>query len=306
MKRRSQTLLDTWNRYWFSAIDPRVLGICRIIFYAVLFYLTYEEDWRRVSRIPMELFDPLPWLKFIGFKIISAENIGVLQVAYKVAIVTSCLGLFSRVSTWVAFLSFAYLETMPGQFGGYTHAHPIIILTMGILAFSHCGDTLSLDSVIKKHFLKKPKIKRSSGLYSWPIKLVWWLWAYMFFAAGVCKLRNSGLHWFDANVIQDYTALDYFLNYFYLPMQFKAIHFFAKYELSRFGWMGLVLELAAPLVLVNVPLRLLILFSMICFQIVILLVVGPDFSIQSSLIVFFLPWENILKRIDRIKIWKFT
>ena len=80
------------------------------------------------------------------------------------------------------------------------------------MALSRCGDGLSVDSAITSRRLKKRPVRAavSSGEYTWPIRMVWLVMAVIFFAAGVSKLRYSGLRWASAPAMATMLTVGYY------------------------------------------------------------------------------------------------
>ena len=70
------------------------------------------------------------------------------EIIWIVALVLSCIGLLTRWSIGVALVLGIYLLALPNNFGKTGHGDAILVLTMGILALSKCGDAWSVDSLI--------------------------------------------------------------------------------------------------------------------------------------------------------------
>ena len=122
------------------------------------------------------------------------DQLAVLQVIWKAALLLSCLGLFTRLSTATSFLLGAYLLGLPHNFGKTDHYDAVLVLILSIMACSRCGDSWSahrLLSASRRRAVERPV----SGEYTWPIRLAQVMLSLVFFAAGVAKLRHAGLAW---------------------------------------------------------------------------------------------------------------
>src|SRR4029079_94066 len=71
------------------------------------------------------------------------------------------------------------------------HDECVAIYCLMILAFTPCGDALSIDAMLyrSKHL--------PSFVYSMPILLMQVIMSWAYFTAGILKLRLSGLHFFN-------------------------------------------------------------------------------------------------------------
>ena len=194
-----EALRERWRYFWFEPASPNNLGLCRIIFFAgiFLFYLPYDAAaWGQVSHVfwlPTWLFQSL------HLTVLSSASLSVLQSIWRVSLILSCIGLFTSLSTLIAFIFGTYLIALPNNFGSAQHNDTLIIFVLGYIAASRCGDALSLDTVLqrtrrasKSASLDHPK---PSGVYTWPVRMVWVSMAVIFFSAGVSKIRHSGLEW---------------------------------------------------------------------------------------------------------------
>src|SRR5688572_17397522 len=104
MTRKFLDLRSRWRYFWFEPVTATNLGVCRILFFGgiFLFYFPYDASvWAPISDaywVPVWMFrqfhlTPLP-----------AAWLAAMSVLWKSALLLSCIGLFTRVSTAVAFV----------------------------------------------------------------------------------------------------------------------------------------------------------------------------------------------------------
>lgn len=290
-------LSNRWRHFWFEPTSPVNLGLCRVLFFGLIFlwYLTYDFSlWAEVSGVfwrPTWLFERL------HLPVLSKDLLVIIQVVWKVALGFSCLGLFTRVSTATSFILGVYLLGLPHCFGKIHHNEAILVLVLGIMLLSRCGDSYSIDNLIRRARRgSNPSANHLaiSGEYTWPVRMVWLLLALIFFGAGIAKLRHTGLEW----IFSDNFAIMLIQNNYHIvrtePLTSWGLN------LAQYGWLCRLLAAATVVIEISYPLAL---FSRIarwlivpaaCFMLIgIHLVVGPAFEqfLISSL--FWVPWDRV-------------
>jgi len=286
-----------WRRFWFAPQLATNLAVSRLVFFgAVLLYYWHVDfsEWADVSPV---LSDPIALFRFLSLPVFSHSVLTVTQAVWKVSLATSCVGLATRASTAVACVLGTYLMGVPQNFG--THHHDALLaIICGILALSRCGDAWSLDRWLWSSRLPAGLLP-ANGEYRWPIRLVWVAMVCVFFAAGISKLRWGGLRW----VMSDTLAI---------TLIQAGYHVADRDPLARWGlqlahhvWMcrvvaaGVLLsELSVPLALFNGYARRVLVPTLFCIQIGIRLVMGASFTQFLAAYVFWIPWEEMVRRIS--------
>ncbi|HEX5036129.1 MAG TPA: HTTM domain-containing protein [bacterium] len=293
-----------WNRLWFEPASPVNLGVCRaLIFTAYLIrYLAVPLNVSEFALMSSEFWKPLPVLGFFVPPLATAFWLRAFETAWFVALALSALGLFTRLSTALAFLLGAYLLWIPHNFGKLHHNDMITVLVTGVLMFSRCGEAWSLDRFFENHRRKKsgrpPETVAPSGEFTWPVRLVWLALATVFFAAGVSKLRHSGLAWITSdNLALMLIKANYMAYIDYPPLLPLGV------PLGRLPWACHIIaaatmatELGFPLVLVSRRVRRVLVPVMFFVLIGIMLLFLPSFPELIACFVFFVPWENLKLR----------
>jgi hypothetical protein len=189
------SLARHWHRYWFSPAAAEELALVRIVSYGLLFVIYLPLDDRGWTQASTVFWMPVSAFHFLSGPPRSAVMIGVLQILWKLSLLTSAIGLASRVSMATAVALGFFLLGLPNCFGKIHHLDGFPVLLLFILALSPAADALSADRALRSDRKIQPAL---SAQYSWPVRLAQTLFLLVFFAAGYAKLRNTGLAWMTA------------------------------------------------------------------------------------------------------------
>lgn len=124
---------------------------------------------------------------------INEDIINVLIILFIITSLLSFLGLFSKYSIIFFSIVTLYLFGIPNFSGKINHNHDFIWIP-AILAFGGCGDSLSIDSLIKNKF-KNIKINMYGKKYNHTIIALWLMLGICYFFPGFWKIWNTGLDW---------------------------------------------------------------------------------------------------------------
>src|SRR4051794_2995622 len=207
---------SAWHRWWFTPEAPLNLAICRVLFFALEFLYHLPIRFDAWGDVPKALFRPVWIFEKLHLPILPTSGLLIAEIVWKAAMFLACIGLFTRVATAVAAIGALYLLGTPFNFGKVYHLASIIIFTMSILAFSRCGDALSVDALIhRKRGLAPPA---PSGEYRWPVRMVWVLMAVLFFNAGMAKaIRGPAWTWVFSENMGILMTQRYYMNANALP-----------------------------------------------------------------------------------------
>jgi hypothetical protein len=195
MTRLARALVQSWNRFWFEPASATDLGVCRVMFFAGLFLFYLPVDFSEWGHVSTAFWMPLPMFSLLHLGPASAAALDSLSTVWRIALILSAIGLFTRSSTIVAAVLGFYLLGLPHNFGHTYHFDALLVLALLVMAFSRAGDAWSVDALIARREVSP------SAEYTWPIRMIWTAMALVFFAAGLAKLRNGGLEWiFSANM----------------------------------------------------------------------------------------------------------
>jgi predicted DCC family thiol-disulfide oxidoreductase YuxK len=236
----------------------------------------------------------------LGLTPLPAPVLSALELVWKAALVTSALGLATRLSVAVAAVLGTYLIGLGDSFGKINHADAILIWAMAILALSRCGDGFSLDALIRAGRRPQSPPPKPSGEYTWPIRMMWLVMSIIFFNAGVSKLRHSGIAWVTSDVLATY-----FIHSNYgigrpagAPVSEWGLWFARHPAIYRpMAGLSLFFELALPLALFSRWARRIVVPGVFALQVGITFLMGPDFLRFAFCYLFWVPWASLGKRV---------
>lgn len=283
---------ELWRAYWFSPASPTGLGICRILFYGYLLLMSSSLQSAAWSRVPEAFWLPTPTFEILGLAVPSPVRAGAMDVAWKISLGLACVGLATRASAATAFILGFYLLGLPQNFGKVDHWSGLLVVVLGILAFARAGGALSMDSYIRRRLRGREPLE-FSGEYRWPIRMVWLAMTWVFFAAGVSKLRHGGLEWLSAENFR----LILLSHYYQIDRDLPALGLY----ISEIAWLcsalataTVLLEVGAPMALVSRRARLVLVPGLLAFQIANSLLLGVHARLPFlPCYAFWIPWDRL-------------
>lgn len=283
-----------WDRFWFAPGSAENLGWCRLLFFAGILYLLGRRDFSALGAVDRVFWNPIWCFRILGLDQPSPELLRPLQAVWRVALAASCIGLFTRVATVVALALGSYLLAFLACFGGSGHSKPIVVFAMCGFALSRCGDAVSVDRWLRAR--RGEPSPRDSGEYRWPVRLVWVAMAIAFFAAGISKLRHSGLSWVSSDTLAILlTRSNYPLVRQVNPPLMDWGTWLARHRLlcRAIAAGSLGIELTFPLALANRLARFVLVPAALAMQLGITAVMGPDFNLFIWSYLFWVPWDRV-------------
>jgi len=286
-----------WNYFWLAPAPATNLALCRIAFFGLLCLFYIPQNFTILGEVSSVFWQPIWLFRVLRLPQLSPAELDVLQTIWKAALALACVGLFTRVSTVLAFTGGVYLLGMPYNFGWTYHYDALLVIALGIMAFSRCGDAYSVDhwfQRIRRASRSQPPVCVISGEYTWPFQTVRVLMALVLVAAGLSKLRHTGLpwifsdnmailllahqyHWADADPLTAWGP--WVAQYFWLCQLLAAS--------------TVLLQLSFPLALVSARARSVLVPMSALFLIGIRLLMGPTFEQFMIIYVFWVPWRRV-------------
>ena len=280
-------MTSRWSRFWFSPAGPEGIGAARVVFFGGLFGLSFFRDFRGWSEVSGTFWTPTPLFNRLGLPVFSLGTIGFLQDVWRVALALSAIGLFTRVSVWASLISETYLLGLPNNFGQIEHEDAIVILATIVLAFSRCGDAVSVDRLLRRR-----KAPSASGEYQWPSVLICVLLSLVFFGAGVSKLRKGGMAWFTTDNLAFVLLQHQYPVSTAMPLTDWGVAIARHRFFTRLLAFGIVaLECGYPLALFSVRARRVVVPAAILMTAGFRVLMGPDFSPLIVCHAFWIPWR---------------
>lgn len=289
-----------WDRFWFAPAPPTNLGVCRALFFGALLLYFLRADYSVYGGAVSDLFWRPTWLfrRVLRFGPPREDVLRMLQAAWKVSLALGCVGLLTRVATVVAFALGLYLLGLPYNYGVTSHMTAAPVFVFGILALSRCGDAWSVDSFLVSRSKREAVASRAAGAgeYTWPVRLAWVLLSLVFFAAGVSKLRHSGISWVTSDTMQRLLLLAHHpVGPTTTPLAKWGLALARHPLLCHLMAAGtIVFEVGYPLALLGVRLRILFVTGMLLMLVSVRLLLGPPFELLMICHLFWLPWDRVL------------
>lgn len=181
-----------WKTFWFSEGSPESLGVLRVAFFLTLFVLAVNEPYAAsITASPVSFWRPVWIISHLTGAPPAYPVLHALELLWDAALLTSALGLVTRLSTAIAAILSLYFVGLQNSFGTVSHGHTPAVLCTVVFALSACADGVSLDAL-----LRRPKrTHEAAARYHWPIQLVRTIWCIMFLSAGIAKLTRGGAAW---------------------------------------------------------------------------------------------------------------
>lgn len=289
-----ESVRQGWMRFWFAPRPATNLGVSRILFYGALAAYYLPHDFSAWGSVSPALFQPIWLFDRFSIPVFSPGALFVLQAVWKLSLVLSCLGVFTRIGTAAAALLGTYLLGLPHNFGQMYHFDAVLVLAFWILAFSRAGDAWSIDSLIRTARNPEQPAVPASPEYTWPSQLILAALSFVFFAAGVAKLWTSGPQWF----LSDHIAILLRRVQYHIsdadPLVNWGAHI-AELPLAAklLAFATVVTETLYPLALFNRRLRPLLVLGGIGLIVGIRMLMGPTFEQFLSINVFWVPWDRV-------------
>ncbi|MEE2710383.1 MAG: hypothetical protein VYA69_12395 [Gemmatimonadota bacterium] len=295
-----------WEYTWFKVSKPDGLGLFRICFFAlILLYLFIHgtlpsSAW---SDVDLVFWMPIPLFEVFHLPVFSKPILEMLSWLLYASIFLSCIGLLTRCATITALLTSLYMMGLPFNFFGKTdHGEALMVIIIGVLAFSHCGDAWSLDRLLRSVRGRDFDCsqREMNGEYTWPIQRGRVTFTLVFFAAGYSKLKASGLQWIFSDTISN----NFILHFYVGPMPVD----WGLY-IAQVGWLcqliaawTIIVETGAPLALVHRHLALFFVPSILLMQIGIAFLMGMFFWGVFICYIIWFPWDRISESVGGLLI----
>lgn len=306
------SLRKHWNHFWFEAASPDNLGLCRIVLFGSMFLyyvLTpwlfpswgYPEDFVPWGSVSHAFWSPVWLMSVLHLPPPSTQVLEAMQIVWRMALMFSCIGLFTRINTAISFAFGLYLSGVPGSFGRSHHTEHVLIFSFLIMAFSRCGDAWSVDALIRKRragAVQKPPAM--SGEYTWPVRMIWVVISLMYFAAGFSKLRRSGFEWINSDNMSYFLTRAHYHTSMADPLTSWGLSIGHGVMLPRLlAASGMTLELALPIALFSRQARCVLVPSVAAMQFGIAVLMGPTFYELIFCQLLWVPWDRVVARVTR-------
>jgi hypothetical protein len=292
------SVVRAWMRFWFEPSTAIDLGVSRLLFFSGVLVMYGTVDFSAWGAVSRSFWMPLPAFAAFRLQPVGPAGLAVLETTWRLALLTSAVGLRTSASTFVAFVLGFYLLGLPHNFGHTFHFDATLVIAMGIMACARAGDAWSVDALLARR--RNPP---ASGDYTWPVRAVWVATALVFLAAGLAKLRYGGLEWIWSSNLS-------------IVLTRAAYHVSDADPITRLGleiagheWLSrtvaaatLIVELGFVLALLSRTARAIMVPAAFAMLIGIRVLMGPTFGGFLIVNVFWVPWEPVLEWLaDRVR-----
>lgn len=216
-------LLRALDGYWFAPARLQDLALFRIACVGswLLFFYPGMERTRPLATADPHLYQPLLVVKVLMWPLGSWGLRPEPMFLHAVFLATMVAGVFALVGKYTrpSLLILAAGNTLLWGYiysYGWVHHGPILLaMAFWILAFSPCDAALSLDALQRRRHAAayamqfEPLSPTVESEYAgWPLRLVQWLMALIYFSAATSKLHDGGLAWMNGYTLVYFTATD--------------------------------------------------------------------------------------------------
>lgn len=283
-----------WHRFWFPPGRAEDLAICRFLFAAGMFLVGVSRPIHEWGEVPAFFQQPAVVIRRLGIPILDTGVLQGMEFVWLAAMVTLAVGWYSRTSAAIVCLGSLYLLGIDApEFLGRSVTAGVFV--PAILAVSYCGDVLSVDAWRRQR--RGQVITRPAEEYGWPARLVCVFLSYVFLAAGIAKIRETG---FPEWMLSDTTARNLLVGHYWYASRNRALWPFGAQLLQIHAGAGVALgvltqfaELLYPLALFIRAARWTVVPLMVAILIGIALTVGPFFHLTMLAHVFWVSWSSV-------------
>ena len=189
-------MAEAWRRYWFGARAPLSIEILRIAMAVALLHawsLTTAQSYQAVlDRYPEGAYRPLGLLRLFGGDPPPVWCLETLKWAALVGAICVLVGLATRPSLVVTTVAMCLLVGFKEAFAKSWHHSFTPLLVAGLaFMFAPAGRRLAIDALLRRR-LGRP---RPPDAPAWPVLLVQFAAALLFFNAVYWKFFRAGYHW---------------------------------------------------------------------------------------------------------------
>ena len=271
------------------------LGVVRSIVNGTFLISIIFTSFSALGSLPTTIIRPTGVMKILPWsfydQLLTPSSMVWLKTAMILSLLFSTAGFLTIISTKTSLLLVLFYQGLLRSFGHFNHDEMLAVYCLVVLAFTPCGDALSIDS-----WLARKKKQRPYFAYAYPILLMQLLVAWTYFSSAIIKIRVAGLKYLSVDnlpALAIFHSLDNlhdtsFRLAFRLP-EFQAYLPFA---------VGFILlwELLFPLTIFWRRLRWWILGVGVIFHFSTLFIMNIFFPHHLAMYLIFVDWDRFNKR----------
>jgi len=199
----------TFFRKFVGAATPGTLGAIRMWTCAILLLITVWDDLGGLALLPpeyrmdmglMRVFHSGPLGPVFDSFLASETALRLFQRVTEVVLFLGLIGWRTRIVIPLATLLSFVFNGILREYSGFWHQGLVPLYVLGILSLTPCGDGWSVDR-LRRLFKGQPVPDSGtpSAVYGWARYVCWTAIGLTYSAAGLSKLRASGLEWMSAS-----------------------------------------------------------------------------------------------------------
>ena len=158
-------LRDAWNGFWFAPASAENLGWCRLLFFAGVFCFFGGRDFRGFADVDRVFWNPMWAFRLLGFDQPSRLFLAIVQTVWRIALVASCVGLFTRAATLLAFVTGTICSACSTRSAARAPRRRSSVFVLASLALSRCGDAVSIERWLRRRRGSRLRLRRVGGEY---------------------------------------------------------------------------------------------------------------------------------------------
>lgn len=195
---RTRSLL----RAYFLEPQPALnLGLVRIVVFGSLLFEARHVRAAWFASLPAYFRQPLAGWEFLGQSLPLPEAwVAPCEWLLQGSLLCALLGIFTRPAAAVAAVLAIPIFLIPNLYFKVSHGPQVLIQQAGVLAASHCGDSLSIEAWLRRR--RGGPAPLPNAAYTLPVRLCWLLMGTMYFFPGIWKLWISGDQWVSGEKIR--------------------------------------------------------------------------------------------------------
>jgi uncharacterized membrane protein YphA (DoxX/SURF4 family) len=181
-----------WQAFWFRPVPVRRLAVLRILVAVYVVQDLLLSHWMlRYATVAEEFYEPIHIIRLLSLPRLGAEALTALYVVLIAAALCALVGLATRPALTAAAPLYIYWYATFYSYGEVSNSRTAIAVALIVLAIAPAGRAYSLDSVLARR-RGKPLAEEESEIAGWAFQVLTLLLVYMYFFAGLTKLRVTG------------------------------------------------------------------------------------------------------------------
>jgi hypothetical protein len=200
----------TWQRFWFTPVPLRRLGLFRLAFTAFAFVdATITSSYMsRYGSVAHTFYHPIQLLKKTHLGPASQSATTAVLVIMSIALGFALVGLGTRVALFVAAPLYTWWFANFYSYGAVQHGRITVVIALWLLAMTPSGRTYSLEAYLRRRRATPPgqplasREDRRDAMAGWALRVMMVLVVCAYTFGCFSKLRRQGFGWATGHALQ--------------------------------------------------------------------------------------------------------